>query len=732
MDKSQDSETESYYKSEEDKLINMMIEENINENKKKRRKNEFISSLKGKQLYKELDKVLDIENCDNKYNYIEDKIILVNNLISDTNSNGNEIEEALIIDTGANIAITNRKTLKSFAIEEKKYDKPFWIRFGNNTTYLVTTYANFGDVLGDIAIVEDAPRSLLSVYWLTDRGYSVEFIKNTAIIRNKEEQIIFLSKADKNTKLWHIKFKDLINIDSSQKQLNETRNMNLQNKLKRIKLVNRINSLEKVRQRQSTKRTRISKVIINKVHSLHKNLYHAASPEAMVQALKAGAWDGIDEDITPEIIRAVYKRVDCIPCKLAKSNKLPTLQGSGIQRVNVGETISVDVIGPVSPMDINGYTSFFLLRDQASKYVHSVLVKRKTELKQVLEDMISFYKRYGYEVKNIRTDSGSVEISKDIEEWARTKNINMLPAGVENQNQNPVERDVQIVIKGIAAMLVDQLLVTANYWSFALKAFVQAWNCTSNVTTDYKESPIEIVTGVIPDISQTFQYQFGSAVAISRTVNNKDRWRFSTKCEYGYIVGTSAINGAVEVIIPSRNKFAIFLRNDVRLLNLNVRPISPKEREELLPVIGEADNSITFKGRNISERLSKKRLDTDDLINDIDFDDNVVNEIDINKEKLNVEKRIGDVINIGEYVYIPMTAWSEYVLHNPYKVIFYISKGYVKMVCKAYIGGKAGKALKVTFPICSDTDTYNQSLQWFLVNAIKELPKDSVELTKDL
>jgi hypothetical protein len=51
----------------------------------------------------------------------------VNNLISDTNCNGNEIEEALIIDTGANIAITNRKILKSFAIEEKKYDKPFWI-----------------------------------------------------------------------------------------------------------------------------------------------------------------------------------------------------------------------------------------------------------------------------------------------------------------------------------------------------------------------------------------------------------------------------------------------------------------------------------------------------------------------------------------------------------------------------------------------------------------------------
>jgi hypothetical protein len=85
----------------------------------------------------------------------------------------------------------------------------------------------------------------------------------------------------------------------------------------------------------------------------------------MIQALREGAWDGVDEEITPEVIRAVYRHVDCISCKLAMSNRLVGKSGSGVQIYNIGEEISADVIGPIAPLDIQGHSSFFLFKDKA-------------------------------------------------------------------------------------------------------------------------------------------------------------------------------------------------------------------------------------------------------------------------------------------------------------------------------------------------------------------------------
>jgi hypothetical protein len=96
--------------------------------------------------------------------------------ISTSNNNSNNNEEG-ILDSGASLAITNRKTLKRYNIKEEFYNVPFYIKFANNTRYLVTSFGNFGKILGNIAIVDEAPRTLISIYWLTDRGYSVEFRK---------------------------------------------------------------------------------------------------------------------------------------------------------------------------------------------------------------------------------------------------------------------------------------------------------------------------------------------------------------------------------------------------------------------------------------------------------------------------------------------------------------------------------------------------------------------------
>ena len=75
-----------------------------------------------------------------------------------------------IADSGANISVTNPTMVSRFGLTPKLWFQPFDIRFGNNSVFQCTHYADFGAVLGKIAIVDTAPDTLISIASLADRG----------------------------------------------------------------------------------------------------------------------------------------------------------------------------------------------------------------------------------------------------------------------------------------------------------------------------------------------------------------------------------------------------------------------------------------------------------------------------------------------------------------------------------------------------------------------------------
>jgi hypothetical protein len=104
-------------------------------------------------------------------------------------------------------------------------------------------------------------------------------------------------------------------------------------------------------------------------------------------------------------------------------------------------------------------------------------------------------------------------------------------------------------------------------------------------------------------------------------------------------VGTSGLNGSVQVVIPSRNEVTIFRRQDVRLLNLNIKPISNEEKERLINDMFVNDK-IEFKTRDINNNLSKKKISTDELINEELFDDIMIQEpSNVHQEKSIIDKK---------------------------------------------------------------------------------------------
>ena len=125
------------------------------------------------------------------------------------------------------------------------------------------------------------------------------------------------------------------------------------------------------------------------------------------------------------------------------------------------------------------------------------------------------------------------------------------PAALEEQNQNPVERDVQTVKKGVSAMMIDQSSLSAAYWCFAVTMYVEAKNCVLNVHSS-SVTPMEAVTREAPNIGRKFRFPFGAKTVVAR-VGPKD-YTFQTKNEYAVVLGAADASGQVPVRLPGRGK----------------------------------------------------------------------------------------------------------------------------------------------------------------------------------
>ncbi len=84
------------------------------------------------------------------------------------------------VDSGASISITYPEIVAQLGLEVRSYMTPLKIYFGKaRVESIAVGYAYFGDILGDIAIVEDASATLIMLHQFTGRGYTVTFDHDT-------------------------------------------------------------------------------------------------------------------------------------------------------------------------------------------------------------------------------------------------------------------------------------------------------------------------------------------------------------------------------------------------------------------------------------------------------------------------------------------------------------------------------------------------------------------------
>jgi hypothetical protein len=230
---------------------------------------------------------------------------------------------------------------------------------------------------------------------------------------------------------------------------------------------------------------------------------------------------------------------------MCKRNKLPTEPGDGQHAPLPGNILSVDYQGKINPISVRGFSGFYLFKDSCSGMRHAELVKYKSAatFQKALSNVIKFYNSHGHTVLKLRCDAGSTENDESIGAWLASEHgVTVDPAAVGKQNQNPVEREVQTLIKGVGCLLLDQESLSSKWWCYAVQSWIQTANCRPNSNREIgnSTSPLEIITGVTPDLEKKFLFPFGCPVTFI-TPTGRDT-HFSPSSERGFAVSSTEGN----------------------------------------------------------------------------------------------------------------------------------------------------------------------------------------------
>jgi hypothetical protein len=259
----------------------------------------------------------------------------------------------------------------------------------------------------------------------------------------------------------------------------------------------------------------------------------------MCKAVSAGgSWT--HSGVTANDIRKVFLDEPCLICTLAKRNLSPPVASINHRQWKPGECLCADPVPRISPESYNKDKGFFLFVDMATGYLHTFPTKDDNSSLayiQAIELVIRFYSTYNLKIKTLRTDKELKLMSEEVEIFLSEQQITVESSAPYAHYQNGAERNIQTVIKGVAAMLHAQPWLRADCWNEALRHYIHIRNHTPNSKT-LNVSPWKILTNKDTDLSSTFNFTFGDFVA--HGIQKQQRlWKFDVRNELGIYVGQS-------------------------------------------------------------------------------------------------------------------------------------------------------------------------------------------------
>jgi hypothetical protein len=238
-------------------------------------------------------------------------------------------------------------------------------------------------------------------------------------------------------------------------------------------------------------------------------------------------------------------------------------------------------------------------------------VKGKDEAFSVVQRLSRYCKKWNHLFLVLKVDAGSVENAQTFQDECAVVNgdglpgVDVRPAGVEQQNQNTVERHVQTIENQINAISVGTDTLDARWWGWAS---LFAWKVRNNIRNKLcpDSTPIYRLEGKLTDFSM-FRFKFGQTI-ITRRIGVSKTY-ITRRNELGIVVCPILYNGTVMVYLPERGRNFVAPRADVRALMVGAKQptMSIQDGQKYMPTLLE-DGSIGLITRGDTGFLSQKYI----------------------------------------------------------------------------------------------------------------------------
>lgn len=224
-----------------------------------------------------------------------------------------------------------------------------------------------------------------------------------------------------------------------------------------------------------------------------------------------------------------------------QSGNATTLRADDHSKYKVGECISVDDVGPISPVGLNGEKYFMLCKDVKSgkQFVHLSKEPITSEFfTNTITDIISYFHKYQHRVEIIRADFAEKFKSEDVIEFCNQHRLERQYSAPYRHFQNSVERDVQTLAKHVSTIIHAQTWLKPDAWPLALLHSVELF--ANLPRSDGRTSPRDMIEGrqtnTTIDTNTEYLYGFGQMICYS-VPKERRTWKFDLRNHVGIYVG---------------------------------------------------------------------------------------------------------------------------------------------------------------------------------------------------
>lgn len=321
--------------------------------------------------------------------------------------------------------------------------------------------------------------NLISVSKITDKGNTVLFTRNEAIISNHEDEVVLIAK----------RVDDLYVVSESNEKLNDVAN-----------LIKTNNSFRK---------------------------YHRIMGHLNLRSLK--------DALTSENIHASKVKFEDFECDVCLQGKMTRLHfpKTPERSTKLLEIIHSDVCGPMRTQSKGKMKYFVTFTDDYSgwrqvKFIHS----KDQVLSKFIEFVNNVENQTGKRVKHIQSDNGTEYVNKSFDDYLTMKGIARRLTIANNPEQNGVSERTNRTLLEPARCLLMQSGLPTTFWAEAVNAACYIRNRCPSRSLNGK-TPLELWCGKIPNINDL--QEFGSQVyCLNR---NSTRGKLDVRGRRGIFLG---------------------------------------------------------------------------------------------------------------------------------------------------------------------------------------------------